>query len=95
MLKIKRFLLAHKVIAACLAILMMGSFAFASNLFSKTETDQANCAWYQNRRYFSDATHTTQVGYWVWFCEGFIGRSGQQTIYYIEDTCQCFEDPPE
>jgi hypothetical protein len=81
MLKIKRFLLAHKVIAAFLAILMMSSFAFAANYFSKPDEKATNCAWYQNRYYYSDASHTTQVGYWVWFCDGLIGRSGQQTPY--------------
>lgn len=95
MLKIKRFLLAHKVIAVFLTILMAASFAYASNLYSKAGTNQENCAWYQNRYYYSDPSHTTQVGYWVWFCDGLIGRSGQQTPYYVENHCECFEEPLE
>lgn len=94
MLKIRSFVVTNKILAVCLAILMSISFAFAANSFSKTENTQTNCSWYQNRRYYNDAAHTTQVGYWVWFCDGYVGKSGQVTPYYDTGYCECFEEPP-
>ena len=94
MLKIKNFLITNKILAVCLAILMSVSFVFASDYFSTSESKTANCAWYQSRTYYSDSSLTTQVGYKVWFCDGLIGRSGQTTIYYTTDYCECWEEPP-
>jgi hypothetical protein len=95
MKRIKKFLVTNKIIAVCLTILMTVSFAFASGMFSSTATKQTNCGWYQIRHYFSDASHTRPVGTWRWFCDGLIGKHGQATPYYDEETCECFEEFPE
>lgn len=84
-------MVSNKVIAVCLLILMVGSFAFASNIFTKSETDETNCGWYKRRKYFSDATYTTQVGLRLWFCDGAVGSAGTLTIYFVEDECECSE----
>lgn len=86
-------MVSNKVIAICLVILMIGSFAFASNIFTKPEAEKTNCGWYQRRKYYNDAAHTTQVGLRLWFCDGEVGSAGTLTIYYAEDYCECFEEP--
>ncbi len=90
MLKFKKFLIAHKLITVCLAILMFGSIAFASNYFSNKS---GNCFWYQSNAYYSDATYTTQVGTKAWFCNGQVGTGGTITQYYITTYCDCIEEP--
>lgn len=82
---------SNKVIAACLVILMIGSFAFASSIFTKPEADETNCGWYKRRKYFNDAAHTTQVGMRVWFCDGEVGSAGTLTIYFVQEECDCSE----
>lgn len=94
MSKIRKLLVSNKIIAVCLAVFLLVSFAFASGAFNKTAT-KTNCGWYQIRVFYNDAAHSTQVGRWTWFCDGLIGKHGTQTVYYDEQTCECFEEFPE
>jgi hypothetical protein len=83
-------LLKRRPLSLAIATLLLAvSPAFTPAPSAKTSDD---CLWYQAYNYYSDATHTNAVGYRVYYCDGYIGRSGIQTYYYTAHYCDCMEE---
>jgi hypothetical protein len=56
---------------------------------AETTTD---CFWYQRTVDYSDASHTTQVGVVIFFCDGEIGHAGTTSQFYVIQYCECIEE---
>lgn len=80
-------LLKRRPLLLVVALLMLG----LSPAYAPTAKTSNACPWYQAYNYYSDASHTTHVGYKGYFCDGEIGRAGTQTPYYTISYCECEE----
>lgn len=87
---LRKIIPANKYRATALILLMLILSLGVLIAFAKqTEKKPQTCEWYQSRNFFTDASHTTFVGARIWFCDGYIGQSGTQTIYYETAYCEC------
>jgi hypothetical protein len=89
-------LLKYRIGTALIIGLMVFMLSYASVSFAKTGVNSGvnvekkqSCIWYKSRAYFTDASHTTQVGIKIWYCDGLIGRAGTLTNYWVEEECDC------
>lgn len=87
---LRKIIPTNKYLAAVLMFLMLISsvgvlISFARQTGKKSET----CDWYQQRNYFTDASHTTYTGTRIWFCDGYIGQAGTITAYHQTAYCEC------
>ena len=89
MLAISKRLLKLRPLLLVVASLMLAlSPAYAPVPAAKTSN---GCLWYKAYNYYSDASHTTHVGYKGYFCDGEIGYAGTQTQFYTIRYCECEE----
>ncbi|HEX8367814.1 MAG TPA: hypothetical protein VF604_04545 [Pyrinomonadaceae bacterium] len=87
---LRKIIPTNKYLATALIFLMLISSAGVLISFAKrTEKKSDTCDWYQQRTYYTDASHTTYTGMRIWFCDGYIGQAGTITAFYINSTCEC------
>ena len=91
MLKIKNFVSANKFYAVVFAIAVIFSSVFATNAYLKNEDENA-CTFSRKTIYFSDASHSSVVGYSGYLCNGTFVKSGKTSRYTDTLVCDCNED---
>ncbi|HQU86576.1 MAG TPA: hypothetical protein PKY59_25820 [Pyrinomonadaceae bacterium] len=90
MLKIKNLLSANKIFAFTFAVVILFSATLVVNSYwKKTKTA---CVFSQKTYYFSDAAHTSVVGYTGYLCNGTFVKSGKKTSFTDTLYCDCNED---
>lgn len=90
MLKVKTFVSTNRIITAIFAIVMLFSVTFAANSF--LSEDKTACTFSQKTIYFSDASHSTVIGYSGYLCSGTFVKSGKTSRYTDTLVCDCNED---
>lgn len=90
MLKVKRYIWANKFLAIIFAVGLLFSVTFAANQILKE--NKTACVFSEKVYYFSDATHTTVVGYTGYLCDGTFVKSGKRTRFTDTLYCDCNED---
>lgn len=90
MIKIKKFVSANRIIAAVFCIVLMFSVSFAAGLFLNKES--AACVFSEKTYYFSDASHSTVIGYSGYLCDGTFVKSGKTSRFKDTLYCDCNED---
>jgi hypothetical protein len=90
MLKIKHFVTANRLIAAIFAIVMMFSVTFAAGFF--LNEGKNSCVFSEKTYYFSDASHSSVIGYSGYLCDGTFVKSGKTSRYKDTLYCDCFEN---
>lgn len=91
MLKIKNFVLANRFYAVVFAIAVIFSSIFATNAYLKNENENA-CVFSRKTVYFSDAAHSSVIGYSGYLCDGTFMKSGKTSRYTDTLVCDCNED---
>ncbi len=90
MLKIKNFVSANRIIAAVFAIALMFSVTFAAGIFLNKGNNA--CVFSEKTYYFSDASHSTVIGYSGYLCDGTFVKSGKTSRFKDTLYCDCNED---
>ena len=90
MLKVKNFVFANRLIAVIFAMIMLFSVTFAATMYF--DEDTTACTFSQKTFYFSDASHSTVVGYSGYLCDGTFVKSGKTSRYTDTLYCDCNED---
>jgi Family of unknown function (DUF6289) len=71
-------------------VLIVFLFALAVVSIPKANAYIPRCGTGELRRtFFSDSSHTTIVGYWVYYCDCTISSEGQRTGYFTEELLPC------
>lgn len=91
MLKVKKYISANKFFALILAVVMLFSVTFAANEILK-EDKAAACVFSEKTYYFSDASHSTVIGYKGYLCDGTFVKSGKSSRFTDTLICDCNED---
>ena len=91
MLKVKNFVSANKIFAVVFAVAMMFSVTFAADVFLKNEVENA-CVFSRKTVYFSDASHSSVIGYSGYLCDGTFVKSGKTSRFTDTLVCDCNED---